>query len=216
MSQAELGTCCCSNLELSIPFSKDNLLHPLCPVRALGESPVSAKTTDTVSHACTQMELQVCRAVGDCCLSTDVHTRTFRGRWNSPSVNMTLASGFNYKTVFLYFTAGSSGHCDSQSALLLPQVLSNYSGQLNIWTQGAIEQQSSSSSALFLSFFFFFFACLSLFFTPFLNLIFSFSHSLPSPLSLDFSLPPSLGFIWKNIPGVLLGSSETWFLFSVP
>lgn len=83
---------------------------------------------------------------------------------------------------------GQRGHHDSQSALLLPHVLSNYSGQLNIWTQGAIEQQSSSSSALF--FLSFLLACLSLFFTPFLNLIFSFSHSLPGPLSLWIS--PSL------------------------
>lgn len=57
-SQAELGTCCCSNLELLIIFSKDNLLHPLCLVRALGESPVSTKPTDTVTH----INGTVCRA----------------------------------------------------------------------------------------------------------------------------------------------------------
>lgn len=55
------------------------------------------------------------------------------------------------------------------------------------------------------------FFCLSFF----LNLI-SLFLSLPSQPRFSPSPPPSLGFIWKNIPGVLLGSSETWCLFSVP
>ena len=95
VSEAELGTCCCSNLELLIIFSKDNLSHPLCLVRALWESPVSTKPTDTVAY--TQMELQVCRAglkkrllhlyVAACCLFTDVHKHVHFSRYsNSPSV----------------------------------------------------------------------------------------------------------------------------------
>lgn len=54
--------------------------------------------------------------------------------------------------------------------------------QIHIWTQGAIEEPSS----------FFFCPSLTFFFTPFLNLISIFSHSLPSAISLDLSLPPSV------------------------
>lgn len=47
---AEAGACRCSNLELSIIFSKDNPLHPLMPRSGpLGESPVSAEPPPTPS-----------------------------------------------------------------------------------------------------------------------------------------------------------------------
>lgn len=82
--------------------------------------------------------------------------------------------------------------------------------RFHILIQRAIEEPSSTSAFL---------DCLSLFFhffqTFFLSLI-SIFFSLFTQRYFSRFIPPSLGFIWKNIPGVLLGSSKTWCLFSVP
>lgn len=117
MSRAEMGTHCCSNLEVLIIFSEENLLHPAVP----SPSPLGVSGLHLAHwHRHTPMELQVCRAslkkgfdicmwVIVVCPQMCINRLVCRNLFVCVCALPSTHHPHNHRSIYLSFTTGSFG-----------------------------------------------------------------------------------------------------------